>query len=295
MSNTEIISNKDVTAEIETVGAQLISLKKDGVEYIWQRDPRFWKGSAPILFPVVGRLKDGILTVDGKDYPMPKHGFARDMRMCVKENTGESVTFELKSNAETKKLYPWDFIFTVRYVLQGSCLKTYLSVKNTDEKDMIFGFGGHTGFNVPMFETDSFEDYKLEFEKSEDFKSNHVNSDDSISASNKEPVIHDGNTIMLKRNLFNNDALIFENINSAWVKLVNTDGCGIKFSYRGFPDFAVWTREEPYEANYVCLEPWLSMGFRDDEDTDIKNKYGMKTIKPGESCNAEFSAEILSR
>lgn len=292
MAKTERITNCGLTAEIDTLGGQLISLVKNDVEYIWQRDAKYWSGCAPILFPVVGRLRDGILTIKGKDYPMPKHGFARDLVMNVADKTDSSVKFELKSSEETKKFYPWDFEFCVKFALNNSCLTVSFEVKNTDKEAMIFGLGGHPAFNVPMYDGDKFTDYRLEFEKEELLESNYVNPDDSISADKKEVVLNGGKTINIKRSLFNNDAMIFENIKSKSVKLINHENKGIKFSYDGFPTFAVWTKGEPEEAEFVCLEPWISMGFRDNEDSKIESKCGMKTLMPGEKFSAAFEIEI---
>ena len=211
-------------------------------EYIWQRDAKYWSGCAPILFPVVGRRRDGILTIKGKDYPMPKHGFARDLVMNVADKTDSSVKFELKSSGETKKFYPWDFEFCVKFALNNSCLTVSFGVKNTDKEAMIFGLGGHPAFNVPMYDGDKFTDYRLEFEKEELLESNYVNPDDSISADKKEVILNGGKTINIKRSLFNNDAMIFEDIKSKSVKLINHENKGIKFSYDGFSTFAVWTK-----------------------------------------------------
>lgn len=292
MAETEKITNGIITAEIDTLGGQLVSLKKNNVEYMWQRDAEYWSGCAPILFPVVGRLRNGVLTIKGKDYPMPKHGFARDSVMSVVNKTEKSVKFKLKSSDETKKLYPWDFEFTVKFVLEENVLGVSFEVRNTDKEDIMFGLGGHPAFNVPMYDGDKFTDYKLEFDKEEVLESNYVNSDDSISADKKEVILSGGKSINIVRSLFNNDALIFENIKSRTISLVNNANKGIKFSFDNFTTFAVWTKGEPEEANFVCLEPWISMGFRDNEDSKIENKCGMKKLAPGEKFEAAFKIEI---
>lgn len=292
MAETEKITNGIITAEIDTLGGQLVSLKKNNVEYMWQRDAEYWSGCAPILFPVVGRLRNGILTIKGKDYPMPKHGFARDSVMTVVNKNEKSVKFKLKSSDETKKLYPWDFEFTVEFALEENVLGVSFEVGNTDKEDIMFGLGGHPAFNVPMYDGDKFTDYKLEFDKEEVLESNYVNSDDSISADKKEVILSGGKSINIVRSLFNNDALIFENIKSRTISLVNNENKGIKFSFDNFTTFAVWTKGEPEEANFVCLEPWISMGFRDNEDSKIENKCGMKKLASGEKFEAAFKIEI---
>lgn len=291
MSNSEIIKKGNLSAEILKKGGELISFKKDNREYIWQRDPKFWNRCAPILFPVVGRLKDNRISIEGKEYPMPKHGFVRDMELEVVENNGEDVLFRLTSNTETKKYYPWDFVLDIEFSLANENLEVKITVTNADKKTMIFGLGGHPAIKVPMYQNDAFDDYRLEFEKDELLESDYVKPDFSVCADKKVLITDDKRTINLKRSLFNNDAMIFENINSSWVKLVNKENKGIKFYFNNFDILAVWTKGEPENAEYVCLEPWNSMGVRDNDDGTIENKFGMKKIKPGESFKADFKIE----
>lgn len=289
------ISCGSVSAKIDSLGAQLLSFTKNGKEYIWQRNPEFWENCAPILFPVVGRLRDGVLTIQGKDYPMPIHGFVRSTEMEVSEKTDSSVTFTLSDSPKTMEYYPWKFRFSVTFSLVGNTLTTHFLVENRDTEEMLFGLGGHPAFNVPMEEGAKFTDYQLEFEKEELLAGNDCAPETIEIYSEKKHVILDGGRVLpLERKLFNQDAMIFEDIASRWVNLVHKDtGKGIHFSYGDFPILAVWTRGEPQEAPYVCLEPWYSMGFRDDEGTNIENKYGIQHLAPGKTFTAEFSAEIM--
>lgn len=290
----ETIQSGNVTAKIKSRGGELASFAKNGKEYIWQGNPEFWSGQAPVLFPVVGRLKDGVLGIKGKDYPMPKHGFVRDMELEVTARKENSVTFSLTGNAATKEYYPWNFAFSVCFTLVGNTLTCTFRVENTDSESILFGVGGHPAFNVPMAAGERFEDYQLEFEHEEILESNHVREDDAIMAETKDLILENGRVLPLERKLFNNDAMIFEGIKSKWVKLVHKDTkAGIQFSYESFPVLAVWTKGEPVEAPYVCLEPWFSMGFRDNENGNLEDKYGIQRLQPGEVFTAAFSAEII--
>lgn len=289
------IAKGDVSAAVDSHGAQLISMKKGDKEYIWQRDPKFWAGCAPILFPVVGRLRDGVLRIDGKDYPMPMHGFVRDMELAVTAQSESAVTFSLTDNEKTKEFYPWSFSFAVTFSMEGDKLTVSFAVENRDDKTMIFGLGGHPAFNVPMEDGAAFTDYQLVFEKEERLDTDICNMETiEIYGDEKKTVLDGGRTLPLVRSLFNGDALIFEDIISRSVDLVHKDTKkGIRFAYGDFPILAVWTRGEPQEAPYVCLEPWYSMGFRRGESTDINDKYGMQHLEPGKTFVAAFSAEIL--
>lgn len=288
------ITNGAVSAKINTKGGELNSFTKNGKEYLWQGNPEFWGGQAPILFPVVARCRDGKLTIKGKSYPMPKHGFVRDSELKVTAQTENSITLTLTENAQTKQVYPWNFQFSVTYTIDGDRLTCTFQVVNTDKEAILFGVGGHPAFHVPMEDGEKFEDYCLEFELEEILYSNHVAEDDAIMAEDKDLILDSGRVLPLKRNLFNNDAMIFEDIQSKWVKLIHKDTKkGLHFAYEDFPIFAVWTKGEPIEAPYVCLEPWFSMGFRDDEGDTMEEKYGIQRLAPGAVFEATFSAEII--
>ncbi|MBQ2613881.1 MAG: aldose 1-epimerase family protein [Clostridia bacterium] len=289
------IQSGNVTASIDTKGAQLISLQKDGKEYVWQRDPEFWEDCAPVLFPVVGRCRNGKILIKGEEYPMDAHGFVQNMELEVYREEADCITFALRQNEETKKSYPWDFFFTITFRLDGNQLITEFKVENTDKETIWFGIGGHPGFNVPMNEGEKFEDYQLEFETEEILYSNRVLMEDvAILPDGKDLILESGRVLPLKRALFNNDALIFEDIHSKWVKLVHKDTkAGLHFAYEDFPILAIWTRGEPVEAPYVCLEPWFGMGFRTNEGDDIEKKYGIQNLEAGKVFTASFTTEII--
>lgn len=291
----QTITSGLVTAKIETNGAELMSLTRGGKEYLWQGNPEFWEDRAPVLFPVVGRSKDNVLNIKGKDYSMPDHGFAQHTEMDVTEKTEDSVTLSMTQSEKTKEYYPWDFRFSVTYTLKDCKLTTAFRVENQDQEPLLFALGGHPGFNLPMNEGEKFEDYCLEFEKEEVLMSNQVLDNGHISATQKNLLLDSGRVLPLHRALFNHDAIIFEDIQSQWVKLVHKETRkGICFSYNGFQTFASWTREEPCNgATFLCLEPWIGMGIRDNEGYTMEEKYGIQTLKPGEVFTASFSAEII--
>ncbi len=290
------IKSGNLSAKIDSLGAQMKSFQKDGKEYIWQGDPAYWEDSAPILFPVVGRLKDSVLTVDGKDYAMPMHGFARDSEMTVTAQTENSVTFTLESDEATKTVYPWDFCFSVTFAIQDETLATRFAIENKSDNLMFFGLGGHPGFSLPMEEGYGYDDYLLKFEKEEPLYSNHVDMEKvEICAEKKDLVLDGGKILPVSRSLFDNEAMIFEDIRSRYVDLVQKDtGKGIRFAYGNFPILAFWSTTAPKEGPFLCMEPWYGMGYRDNEDSKVENKYGMQTLTPGQTFQDEFSITVLS-
>lgn len=145
------LKNNFLTVTLSDKGAEIQSVKdvNSGREYMWQADPEIWGRHAPVLFPVVGRLKDDQYTYDGKTYHMGQHGFARDAQFTVEEQDDKHIVFLLTSNEDTKKMYPFDFELRVSYSLVNNLLEEHFTVTNTDTKEMIFGIGGHPGFNLP--------------------------------------------------------------------------------------------------------------------------------------------------
>ena len=162
-----LIENENFTVGIDELGAELTTIKskKTGIEYLWQGNKKYWTGRAPVLFPICGRLYGGKYTYLDKEYQMSIHGFIKDSILSVTKKTKSEITFTLVSNDDTKKIYPFDFEFSITYALNGCGLKVTYSVNNTGKKDMFFSFGNHTGFNVPFNRGEKFDDYYLEFDK----------------------------------------------------------------------------------------------------------------------------------
>lgn len=162
----QVLENERFRVEINEFGAELtrFTSKKDGTEYIWKGDPAAWKRHAPILFPIVGRLKDKTYTVDGKPYEITQHGFGRDLEWQAQKISGTCAEFTLTPSEYTKKMYPWDFICTVRYTLDGNALKKEHIVKNTSDSVMYYEIGGHDAYTLCWEDGEKITDYYVEFE-----------------------------------------------------------------------------------------------------------------------------------
>ncbi len=288
------IKYKNYSAKIESMGANLISFTKDNVEYIWQRDKKYWGGSAPILFPVIGRCVDDSISVNGKIYPMPKHGIVRIAEHSVVSQSENQITFRYTSSPDTKKMYPWDFEFDTTFTLKDGILSTNFTVRNCDKSDMYFSLGGHPAFNVPLDSSDTFEDWAIEFESSEPLFANIVNADMTISHKTV-PVQLDGKVLPLRRSLFDVDAIILDKIKSKSVKLISQrSGKGVEVSFDGFHTLGIWTLGGESDAPYVCIGPWIGMGKRDDEDSiELKERYDMQKLSPLSAFDVGFEIEIL--
>lgn len=292
----EIVNVKvgNATLSANLLGAQLKSWKIGDREYIWQRNPDYWSGSAPILFPIVGELKGKGKTtiINGKPYHMTIHGFARDMEHKVINTTADSITFRLEATEETLKAYPFKFALETEYKLLENGFCHTFKVINEGDEDMPFVVGAHPGFNLPLFEGDSFEDYTLEFEKEEKNEAYRIDEDGLVDDGRFDSVLEKGRFIPLNHSLFDKGALIYQQMNSRSVKLYNKAGKGIRMDYPDFDYFGIW--QMPLKKTpYLCLEPWTGMNDCYSEDGVYTNKRGIKILKPGEAKTFAFTVTVL--
>lgn len=291
------ISNSQIHMTISTLGAQPNSIICRGIQYLWQGTDDTWPEHAPVLFPVVGRCFDNKIEVNHTLYPMPQHGFAKDMEFTAVQKNDDCVTLLLKSNEETKKMYPYDFHFYVSYTLKDNKIITSFRIENCSDCDMFFGIGGHPGYCCPLNDEGDFTDWVLEFDCDEPLYSVPVTSEGVICApknnTEKTRIHHKGGVVPLKKDLFIPDAMIFENLKSKTVtirhKILQK---GVRVDFSEFNTLAVWTLK-PEHAKYVCIEPWHSMAHIADEGYALKEKKGIQHLPQKESRTYTFTTEIL--
>jgi len=292
--NTVTIHNDFLSASINNLGAELQNLTgKNGLEYIWQGDPSFWKRRSPILFPHVGVLKNGIaIHRDGKTYSSDIHGFAKDMEFTVHSRRENQVEFVLDSNKETLSGYPYPFRLTAGFILEGKSLRVSLEVKNTGYSTMPFGMGGHPGFNCPLKKGLRFSDYSVVFEKEEN-QSCPCFSDRIYQAGKTRVILNNSRVLPLNYDDYKDNLLLFEDLQSSFVELrgPGNEG-GLYFRWNGFRYLGIWTPPD-LNAPFVSLEPWTSLPARSDEDSVFDNKHGILFAEPGGSYNAWYEIEPI--
>ncbi len=271
------ISNNSITAIISTEGAEMKSAKFKGKERLWSGDPDVWARQTPILFPICGALKDGKFIYEGREYNLRMHGFALISEFEVESVAGDSATFLLRSDKETKKSYPFDFELRVTYTLVGSRIDIIYSVKNLTDGDMYFSIGGHEGYACP----EGIEEYDIIFSEPETF--NATLSEDSLLKYEYENIGTDTNVLPLKNDQIRDlKMVVFENLKSRSLELKNRNtGEGLKIDYDGFDYMVIW---HVPDAPYICIEPWCGINDSIDSDYDITKKKGIiKLSKGGES------------
>lgn len=279
------ISNSTLSASIKHSGAELFSLKDNqNKEYIWEGNPDFWGKHSPVLFPIVGTLKNNKYTINGKEYQLPRHGFARDMEFQLINKTDNSAVFSLKSDVETLKKYPFEFELQLIYTLEEYSLNIEYKVINKAEGKMPFSIGAHPAIALP----EKFENYAVEFEKEETLKY-YLLENDLIS--NKTKVLETTkNFVPLTYKLFENDALIFKTLESKSLTILENSQPYIKVDFEDFPSLGIWTKEK---APFICIEPWFGYSDTNEKSGDLFEKEGILVLDKNQTFNSKFTITIL--
>lgn len=266
MNTTPVtIRNESASVTCRTHGAELLSYKTAaGKEYMWQKDPQFWAKTSPVLFPYIGAVPETV-TIHGTRYAIPRHGFVKDADFEVVRQDADCVVLQTQSSDFTSSVYPYDFRFTVTFHLTGPALEVTYGVANLGSQEMPFLVGGHPAFFCPMEEGEKFEEYKLVFEDKD------------------VPDLH------LAYPLFDNDAILYENLQNRTVKLVHREtGKGLRFDFPDYPSVAFWTPVKK-NAPFLCIEPWCGGTMDQVPDTDMLKKKYVQFLPGGSAKDYRFS------
>lgn len=281
------IQKDNFSAQISDLGAELISFKNETTkfEFIWNGNPDIWNGRAPLLFPIIGKLKNDEYLLDGKTYKMEKHGFARKSNFNLIEKTKSSARFMLKYNNQTLNIYPFKFELEVLFEINNRNLKVTNTVRNIDKKVMFFTFGLHPAFSLPL-ENSTLNDYFVEFEKEEKLQLFEL-EDGLINRKSRKFTLNSENRIQLSTDIFNNDALIFKNLNSKEISIGN-----IKSDYKlklirnaNLPNLGIWAKPK---APYVCIEPWLGHADFTDSNNSFIEKDNIVKLNIGDEFETGY-------
>ena len=270
------LSNEFLTLHAKPEGAELCSIQtSDGTEHLWQADPAIWSQHAPILFPIIGKLKNDQYTHNGKTYTLSKHGFARNMSFTLLEQTENKLIYQLLATNETKAAYPFDFELRVIYRLKDTNITVEYEVRNHGQDAMPFSIGAHPGFNLPG----KLEEYFLTFEK-EETRTARLLGDDELLSSEEIRITESSDCIPITQTLFDRDALILLDVNFEKLTIASRKSdTRITVDFSGFPQLGVWAKPG---APYVCIEPWFGYADPIEPYGEISNKPGIQTLPPGE-------------
>lgn len=287
-----IIENENLRISVDDQGAELKSIfgKNNKIEYLWQGNPYFWGRRAPILFPIVGKLKDNTYTYQGKNYQFSQHGFARDMVFEMISHEDSKISFLLKSNEATRFVYPFEWTLKVSYHIDGNKLFVYVAVNNTSSTDELwFSVGFHPAFNVPIEQgTNDQKAFVLQFNK--DKTANKRLLEHGLVGNSFELGM-ENSKIPLENETFIKDALVFQDLKTDQITLRSSESDrSLVFSFDDFPYLGIWSKPS---APFVCIEPWHGIADTVDHDGNLVTKEGIKSLKPTETFSCGYSVEVL--
>ena len=290
-----ILENTFLKATINTVGAELSSLieKSTGLEHIWQADPAVWKRHAPNLFPIVGMLENNEYKIEDKVYQLNQHGFARDKEFKVELETSDTIVLLLESDDDTLKNYPYQFRLCITFTLNLDAIEVGYKVANIDAQKIYFSLGGHPAFVCPFDLNEAFSDYILEFEKPET-ATRLLFADGLLNGEKKENFLNDEKELAISHELFKDDAVILQGLQSEYVDLKSTkSGRKLRFNFKGFPLLAFWTKPGK-NAPFLCIEPWFGVADTKGEQKDFRQKEYIQILEEGQSFSCVFSVKIIN-
>ncbi len=282
-----ILENEYLKVVIDTKGAQLNSLydKANQLEHLWQADPNIWPWHAPNLFPIVGQLIDDQLLVNGHNYPMKRHGFARQSEFILLEEEEDHAVFSLPNSEHTLPVYPYKFDFQVLYTLIDNALRITYKLVNHDDKTIFFSVGGHPAFNVPFYPGEKYEDYYIEFEVEEHLITHIISPEGTFSGETRR-ILSPANKLYLTRDLFDQDALVFKDLQSREVTIrSNKHDKTVTVEFPHFNYLGIWAKGG---GDFVCIEPWLGCADTAGKHVDISQKEDIQSVKPGHVFEAAF-------
>ena len=295
-----VLKSDQLSVEFQTLGGALSSIKdKDDVEYLWQGDPTYWSGQAPVLFPICGSVRNDTVLYDKEDGSqkegkIPRHGLVRKKDFTLVEQTDNSVTFAIEDDEEMYENYPYHFRLEITYTVTGKTIRTQYKVYNKElEKSMPYFIGGHPGFNCPLLDGEVYEDYHLEFEKPETCTvPKPFPETGMLDFKDRNSWLNNQKEIDLNYDFFSYDAVTLDNIESRSVSLKSRKhDKGLKLHFKEFPNLIVWSTLN--KGPFIALEPWSGLSTSIEEGDRLEDKKDVKILKPGRFEQLGFDIEIL--
>lgn len=265
------ISNGRITIQVDSLGAELKSLKSvpEGREYMWHGDPAYWGRTSPVLFPIVGAVKDGVYRVDGREYPMGQHGFARDAEFQLKSQVATEIWFSLSADEKTLEKYPYSFVLEIGYELSEDTVVVKWRVNNQAKDPIWFSIGAHPAFLCPIDPGTDQTQYQLLFDQKEELVSS-VLEDGLLGRGKRTYALRDG-VLPITADLFDNDALVIEGEQAHSVALARPNGKPYLTVDFDAPLFGIWSPPKK-KAPFICIEPWYGRCDSADFTGDFKER-----------------------
>jgi galactose mutarotase-like enzyme len=286
------LQSSQLKVKIDEKGAELKSVihAHHQLEYMWSGDPTVWGKTSPVLFPIVGALKENKYEYKEQTYQLPRHGFARDRVFSVINQPPNTLIFSISSDEETRKVYPFDFRFLIIYEVQDDTLSVTYQVENRGEETLFFSVGGHPAFKLPLIDGTEYEDYKLVFEKEETVRRWPIGKAGLIE-NEPLPLLEGTRELPLSKELFRKDAVVLKELNSTSVKLLSdkTDH-GLQFDFECFPYLGLWAAPG---ADFLCIEPWCGIADSVDTNQEFTSKEGIISLPAEEEFSVTWRVRFF--
>ena len=294
------LKSDQLQVQFQTFGGALSSIKdKDGVEYLWQGDPTYWSGQAPVLFPICGSVRNDTVVYENKDGSheigkIPRHGLVRKKEFDLVDQTDNSVTFAIEDTEEMYENYPYHFRLEITYIVTGKTIRTEYKIYNKEsEKSMPYFIGGHPGFNCPLLADEVYEDYYLEFEEPETCSvPKPFPKTGMLDFKDRSSWLDNQKELGLNYDLFSYDAVTLDELESRKVALRSRKhDKGLRLHFEEFPNLIIWSTLN--KGPFIALEPWSGLSTSLEEGDRLEDKKDVRILKPGRFEQLGFDIEIL--
>lgn len=286
MAEQITLDNGNITVVISTLGATMRRVAgKNGKEYLWSGDEKVWAGTAPILFPVCGGMRDDTFHLHGQEYKLQKHGYARFRIFTVEKADSVSAVFLDRSDSETKKSFPFDYELRIRYTLSGSSVRISTEVTNLSAQTMYYSTGAHEGYAC----RGGVNGYSIVFDGQEDLFATVLNG--NLLENRKIKIARATRFLPLSDSYFAVDALVFEKIASRGCELhSDKDGRILRVDFPQSETLLLWTKPG---AEYICIEPWNGLPDRVDFRGEINERPGELSVPAGQTGVTEHTVTVF--
>ena len=287
-----ILANGELRVEVSGYGAELQSIRKGDVEYLWQGDPSFWGRRSPILFPIVGSVWESRYRIDGVEYQLGQHGFARDMDFVKVYESESEVRYRLESSPQTKEKFPYDFCLEIAYRLHGRCLDVIWVVSNPSKEDICFQIGAHPAFNYPDYDPQTSGRGHFTFDKTEGLECIRIKEKGCVDAQTKWPLELSEGILRLQKDTFDAiDTIMLQDSQVHRVSMFREDGRPwLSLSFDA-PVVGIWSPPGK-NAPFICIEPWYGRCDRAGYEGEFKDKDWVNCLAPGEKFESVYTIEI---
>ena len=286
-----ILQNEWLRVAIAPAGAELQSLqhKTTGIEHMWNGDAAYWAKRSPVLFPIVGTLKEDTYYFQQQAYKLPRHGFAREKVFAAQQLSETEALFSLGHDDGTLAVFPFEFLLQIRYRLQENSLTCGYEISNPGTTDLLFSIGAHPAFALPFTPNSQYDDHYLQFNKPEELQ--RCKLVDGLLSTVTEPLPTPGNRLPLHASLFYEDAIVLKNLQSNTITLASDKHAhGIHFHFNQFSFFGIWAAKD---APFICLEPWCGIADNTGHKQQFEEKEGIEKLEPAGRFERQWRVECF--